>query len=288
MRWWCCCSPRVTHRSWCSGCTQAVSYPSLRARIPQLHEQGGRSRCRCRFLTGRAAGGRPGSGELTRPPRCTGIPITPPFSARPTSLRGHGRPGANRHGDAGQRLWTRWSRCGGTLAAPRLGAWQLDEGYRSRICSRGSCRPGGCSQARTPAAYTAHLMDLKVAVSRTGARAAHGARTRVDTASGPSPAEASAGRSGGPRRPPMPRIRRSVCRCRVGRCSGSTARRGPAPRAAGCGDPRPPTVRRCSTTTTSTWSTTSTPRPRRPLRARPSPRGRAAGVSMANGLSSGS
>ena len=53
-------------------------------------------------------------------------------------------------------------------------------------------------QARTPAAYTAHLMDLKVAAHRTGARAEHGARTRVDTASRPSPAEASAGRSAGP------------------------------------------------------------------------------------------
>ena len=80
--------------------------------------------------------------------------------------------------------------------ARRLGAW-TDEGLP--VADLLADLPAGrVFQARTPAAYTAHLMDLKVAAHRTGARAEHGARTRVDTASRPSPAEASAGRSAGP------------------------------------------------------------------------------------------
>ena len=80
--------------------------------------------------------------------------------------------------------------------ARRLGAW-TDEGLPVADLLAG-LPAGRVFQARTPAAYTAHLMDLKVAAHRTGARAEHGARTRVDTASRPSPAEASAGRSAGP------------------------------------------------------------------------------------------
>ena len=80
--------------------------------------------------------------------------------------------------------------------ARRLGAW-TDEGLPVADLLAG-LPAGRVFQARTPAAYTAHLMDLKVAAHRTGARAEHRARTRVDTASRPSPAEASAGRSAGP------------------------------------------------------------------------------------------
>ena len=80
--------------------------------------------------------------------------------------------------------------------ARRLGAW-TDEGLPVADLLAG-LPAGRVFQARTPAAYTAHLMDLKVAAHRTGARAEHRARTRADTASRPSPAEARAGGSAGP------------------------------------------------------------------------------------------
>ena len=66
---------------------------------------------------------------------------------------------------------------GWPVLARRLGAWS---GEALPVADLLADLPAGrVFQARTPAAYTAHLMDLKVAAHRTVARAAHDARTRV-------------------------------------------------------------------------------------------------------------
>ena len=191
--WWRRCSPRLTHRSWCSGCSTAAAIPGCGRSCISCTSRAGRSRGRS--PTYRPRGWRPpGIRRATCPPRCTAIPLTAPL--RPTGpdraamadLVRTAMPDTVADKVVGCRAWPALAR--------RLGAW-TDEGLPVADLLAG-LPAGRVFQARTPAAYTAHLMDLKVAAHRTGARAEHGARTRVDTASRPSPAEASAGRSAGP------------------------------------------------------------------------------------------
>ena len=154
--------------------------------------------------------------------------------------------------------------------ARRLGAW-TDEGLP--VADLLADLPAGrVFQARTPAAYTAHLMDLKVAAHRTGARAEHGARTRVDTASRPSPAEASAGRSAGPAAAADAADTRGSDAAGSDTAGPDAAGPDRSARTSPDGRRLPGThgrrhLRRCSTTRTSTCSTTSTTPPPRPARA---------------------
>jgi hypothetical protein len=82
------------------------------------------------------------------------------------------------------------------VLARRLGTW-TDEGLPVADLLA-DLLAGRVFQARTPAAYTAHLKDLKVAAHRTGARAAQDARTRVSREARPSPAEPSGRRTTDP------------------------------------------------------------------------------------------
>ena len=237
-------------------------YPRLRAQLHQLHQQGRPvARTLADVPAARLEAARDPASYLSaavhRHPLTAPLRPTGPDRAAMADLVRTAMPDTVADKVVGCRAWPALAR--------RLGAW-TDEGLP--VADLLADLPAGrVFQARTPAAYTAHLMDLKVAAHRTGARAEHGARTRVDTASRPSPAEASAGRSAGPAAAadaadtrgsdaPGPTL---PGRTLPGRTPpGRTARRGPAPTAAGCRNPRPPTLRRCPTTRTSTCSTTST------------------------------
>ena len=221
--WWRRCSTAAYPAELVQRLQHSRGYPRLRAQLHQLHQQGRPVARTLADRTGRAAGGRPGSGELPVrrgappsrwPPRCD----RPARTARrwPTWCAPRCR----------TRSRTRWSAAARGRRWPGVSGRGPTRGYRSRICSP-DLPAGRVFQARTPAAYTAHLMDLKVAAHRTGARAEHGARTRVDTASRPSPAEASAGRSAGPAAAADAADTARAGRCRVRRGRVGRCRAGP-------------------------------------------------------------
>ena len=191
--WWRRCSPRLTHRSWCSGCSTAAAIPRLRAQLHQLHQQGRPVATTLAAVpAARLQAARDPASYLSaavhRHPLTAPLRPTGPDRAVMADLVRTAMPDTVADKVVACRAWPALTR--------RLEAW-TDEGLP--VADLLADLPAGrVFQARTPAAYTAHLMDLKVAAHRTGARAEHGARTRVDTASRPSPAEARAGRSAGP------------------------------------------------------------------------------------------
>ena len=168
-------------------------YPRLRAQLHQLHEQGRPvAKTLADLPAARLEAARDPASYLSavvhRHPLTAPLRPTGPDRAAMADLVRTAMPDTVADKVVACRAWPALAR--------RLGAW-TDEGLPVADLLAG-LPAGRVFQARTPAAYTAHLMDLKVAAHRTGARAEHGARTRVDTASRPSPAEASAGRSAGP------------------------------------------------------------------------------------------
>jgi hypothetical protein len=168
-------------------------YPRLRARLHQLHQQGRPvARTLAAVPAARLQAARDPASYLSaavhRHPVAAPLRPTGPDRAAVADLVRTAMPDTVADKVIACRAWPALTR--------RLEAW-TDEGLP--VADLLADLPAGrVFQARTPAAYTAHLMDLKVAAHRTGARAEHGARTRVDTASRPSPAEARAGRSAGP------------------------------------------------------------------------------------------
>ena len=168
-------------------------YPRLRVQLHRLHQQGRPvARTLADLPAARLEAARDPASYLSaavhRHPVAAPLRPTGPDRAAMADLVRTAMPDTVADKVVGCRAWPALAR--------RLGAW-ADEGLP--VADLLADLPAGrVFQARTPAAYTAHLMDLKMAAHRTGARAEHRARTRVDTASRPSPAEASAGRSAGP------------------------------------------------------------------------------------------
>ena len=168
-------------------------YPRLRVQLHRLHQQGRPvTRTLADLPAARLEAARDPASYLSaavhRHPLTAPLRPTGPDRAAMADLVRTAMPDTVADKVVGCRAWPALAR--------RLGAW-TDEGLP--VADLLADLPAGrVFQARTPAAYTAHLMDLKVAAHWTGARAEHRARTRVDTASRPSPAEARAGRSAGP------------------------------------------------------------------------------------------
>ena len=126
--------------------------------------------------------------------------------------------------------------------------------------------------ARTPAAYAAHLMDLKVDAHRTGAQAQQDARAKVDRGRSTASTAASRSRSAGTAEAAGP-TESTADKTTADTTTAATdehTRTGTADDTRHQPQPSPADPRTCAPTRTSTCSTSSTRCPRRPTkRARP-------------------
>ena len=201
----------------------------------------------------------PGIRRATCPPRCTAIPLTAPL--RPT--------GPDRAAMADLvRTAMPDTVADKVVALPRLaGAGPASRGVDRRgVTGRGSARrPAGRAGVPGPHPRGLHGAPDGPQGGRAPDRCAGRARRPDPSRHSESPVAGRGERraqrrpGGGRRRRGHPRVGRRRVRTPPGRTlPGRAARRGPAPTAAGCRNPRPPTLRRCSTTRTSTCSTTST------------------------------
>ena len=272
--WWRRCSPRLTRRSWCSGCSTAAAIPGCGCSCIGCTSRAGRSRGRSPTVpAARLEAARDPASYLSA--AVHRHPADRPAATDRPGPRGDGRPGA--HGDAGHGRGQ-----GGRLprvAGPGPASRRVD---RRGVTGRGSARrPAGRAGVPGPHPRGLHGAPDGPQGGRAPDRCAGRARRpdpsrhRESPVAGRGERRAQRRPGGGRRRRGHPRVgHRRVGHRRVGRCHGSDHARVGRCRAGPLGEdqPRRPPVARTHGRRPCGVARRRGPRPvRRPRRPPPRP-----------------